>query len=65
MQRTPQASNLEHHELRRKSRKHIDFQHEGHIDFKFIDTVKLTEKSDIGQSGVKFIKNASESAGDS
>lgn len=65
MDRTPQGSNVERHELRRKSRKHIDFQHDGHIDFKFIDTVKLTGKSEIGESAVKFIKNASESAGDS
>lgn len=48
MSRTPQASKLEHHEFKRKSRKHIDFQHDGHIDFKFIDTVKMKEKSDIG-----------------
>lgn len=64
--RTPQQSDVGHHELKRKSRKHIDFQHEGHIDFKFIDKVKLDGKaSSIINQDVKFIKNASESAGGS
>lgn len=52
-------------ELRRKSRKHIDFQHQGHIDFKFIETVKLDGKSNIGDKDVKFIRNPTSSMGDS
>jgi hypothetical protein len=40
MQRS-QQSNIERHEFKRKSRKHIDFQHDGHIDFKFIENVKI------------------------
>lgn len=56
---------MQRSELRRKSRKHIDFQHEGHIDFKFIETAKLDGKSKISEKDVKFIKNPTSSMGDS
>ncbi len=66
MSRTPQPSDVGRQELRRKSRKHIDFQHDGHIDFKFNDKVKMDPKaSSILDKDVKFIKNASESGGGS
>jgi hypothetical protein len=44
----------------------MEFQHDGHIDFKFIDKVKVDGKASsiIENDMNKFIKNASES-GDS
>lgn len=52
-----------HSELRRKSRKHLDFQHDGHIDFKFIENVNADKKS--LKNGVHYIKNPTSSGGDS
>lgn len=64
--RTPQHSEVSRKQFKRSARKPFEFQHDGHIDFKFIDTVKLDEKvSSIVENDVKFIKNASQSGGDS
>ena len=48
----------DHEELRRKSRRHHDFIHDGHVDFKFIHGVDVKES----EKGSKYIKQGSEAS---
>lgn len=59
---SPQKSDRS--ELKRKSRKRIDFQHDGHIDFKYINTVKPDDMKSVSAQEVKFIKNPTELGGE-
>lgn len=53
------------HRLQRKTQKHFEFQHEGHVDFHFTKNIEIDKKSKKSlDKGVHFIKNATESGGD-
>jgi len=54
------------HKIRRKSRKHFDFQHDDKIDFHFIHDVNADARSkkSLEKEGVHYIKNPTESGGD-
>jgi hypothetical protein len=56
-------SKAERHKLERKQQKHHEFQHDGHVDFKFIENVNAKDKN-LGNK-IKYIKNPTSSAGDS
>ena len=53
--------------LTRKTQRRFEFQRDEHVDFHFIQNVEIDKKSrkSLNKEGVHFIKNATESGGDS